>query len=916
MATISGSSGADIITPTVAETAGGVALPGGPATANADSISGLGGDDTIDGGDGNDTIIGGAGADSLVGGTGTNTLSYAGSTVGVAINLLAGTASGGDAEGDVYSGFIRVMGGSGADTLTGDAGANTLEGADGNDVLVGGDGNDVLLGGNGDDTFIGGAGSDLMNGGAGFDVIDYSASAAAVSVNINGTAIWSGGDAAGDRTNVTIIPGMEGVIGSAFGDSIIGNAFTASLLVGGEGNDSLRGSNNADTLNGGAGDDYLLGGNGNDIYIGGAGNDTFQEDSAGGFDIVSYAGSTAGMLALRDNYYTPVTNTFGDGVGDSWGAIEGVQGSAGDDTFVGNASANYFDGAEGADSLVGGAGADTLIGGAGFDVIGYGGTTGILANLATNTFSSGEAEGDSVVGVEGIRAGSGADTLVGNGSDNRLEGGEGNDYLTGGAGADTLVGGAGFDVITYAGSAAVSVDLSTGTFSLGHAAGDQVQEVEGVQGGSGNDTLTGSNGGNLLDGSTGADLLIGLGNNDIYVVDNIDDVVVEAAGGGLDEVRSSITWTLGSNLEYLTLLGSADVNGKGNELDNTIRGNSGANILKGMDGKDRLYGMGGADTMEGGAGNDSYYVSSSDTKLLEDAGGGTDTAYTTVTFTLGAEVEVLVLQDSGDIGGTGNAGANRITGNAGHNLIDGAGGDDVLDGGAGNDSLAGGLGNDNLTGGTGADSMNGGAGNDRYEVDNTEDTVTEAPAEGIDLVRASVSFTLSAAVENLTLLGTGHLSGTGNEDANAITGNAGNNLLVGLGGDDRLTGGDGADTLVGGSGADVLTTGDGADILRFLRAGDGIDFVADYVAASDGIEVSAAGFGGGLTEGLDLSTGNRFIVNTTGKSDAVGHGQFIFESDRGLLWWDADGAGGAAAVSVARFGGLGSLSASEFTVIA
>ncbi|MCA3675939.1 MAG: hypothetical protein INF05_13150 [Methylobacterium sp.] len=141
----------------------------------------------------------------------------------------------------------------------------------------------------------------------------------------------------------------------------------------------------------------------------------------------------------------------------------------------------------------------------------------------------------------------------------------------------------------------------------------------------------------------------------------------------------------------------------------------------------------------------------------------------------------------------------------------GLGGDDILNGGAGDDTLYGGAGNDILSGGAGADMMYGGAGNDTYFVDDIGDKVIEKKGEGIDLVVSTISYTLGANLENLSLSGVADITGTGNSLNNTINGNAGNNTLNGGGGNDKLYGGLGMDTLIGGSGNDMLDGGDGMD---------------------------------------------------------------------------------------------------------
>ena len=197
-----------------------------------------------------------------------------------------------------------------------------------------------------------------------------------------------------------------------------------------------------------------------------------------------------------------------------------------------------------------------------------------------------------------------------------------------------------------------------------------------ITGTAGNDTLNGGSGNDTINGLGGADSMSGGLGNDAYFVDNSGDQVIEAAGGGIDTVNSSITYTLGANVENLTLTGTANRNATGNALDNVLAGNSGSNTLTGL------------------AGNDTYIVTQSNDNVVESSGNGTDTVRASISYTLGNNVEKLVLTGSGSINGTGNSLANSLTGNAGNNTLRGQGGADFLSGGAGNDILTGGSGTD------------------------------------------------------------------------------------------------------------------------------------------------------------------------------------------------------------------------------
>ncbi|UCV05668.1 beta strand repeat-containing protein [Dechloromonas denitrificans] len=342
----------------------------------------------------------------------------------------------------------------------------------------------------------------------------------------------------------------------------------------------------------------------------------------------------------------------------------------------------------------------------------------------------------------------------------------------------------------------LTLNGTTGADTLNGGAGNDT-----LNGQAGNDTLNGAAGNDILNGGTGNDTMVGASGNDTYVVDSATDVVTEALNEGTDLVQTSVTYTLAANVENLTLTGTTAINGTGNALDNVLTGNSANNTLTGGNGNDTLDGGTGNDTMVGGLGDDVYVVNVSTDVVTEAASAGNDTVQSSVTLTLASNVENLVLTGTSAINGTGNTLNNVLTGNSAANT---------------------------LSGGTGADTMIGGAGNDTYVVDSTGDVVTENLNEGTDLVQSSVTTTLSANVENLTLTGTTAINGTGNALDNLLTGNSANNTLTGGDGNDTLDGGTGNDTMVGGLGNDTYVVNVSTDVVT-EAAGAGNDTVQSGV---------------------------------------------------------------------------------------
>ena len=770
------------------------------ATSGNDTLAGTSGNDVIDGLAGNDAISGNGGNDFLRGGTGDDT----------------------------------VSGNTGDDSLYGDAGS---------DILNGGTGNDSLNGGAGRDTFMFSAsfGDDTINDFAvGFDSINLSAlSIADYTALLTATADVSGNAVITLSGNTITLTGVTksqllqsdfvGVnpVGTS-GNDVITGFDTDDTIDGLAGNDVINGGAGADTLVGGTGDDRLIGGTGADAMTGGAGNDTYLVDNVG--DTV-----TEGSVASTDTVISSISFTLGDNIENLELSLSSNTDGTGNslaNRITGNNSDNVLTGNGGTDSLFGLAGDDTLNGGDDFDsLIGGDGVDTVNAG-AGDDWVRGEAGNDILNGDAGN------DKIYGEAGNDTLDGGTGNDILTGGTGDDTYIVDSNADrVIENSSEGTDNVQSSVSQFAL-------VANVENLTltgtsdiNGTGNDLdniVTGNSGANTLIGGSGNDTLIGGAGSDTYIISDSSDTIQEDVGAaGTDTVVSSVTHTLASNIENLTLSQTSNINGSGNADDNTLIGNSGDNTLTGSAGNDQLEGRAGTDTLVGGTGNDTYVITDALDSITENASQGTDTVESHITYTLGSNLENLTLIGSGHINATGNSGDNTITGGAGRNRIDG---------------------------GTGADAMAGAGGDDTYFVDNVSDTVTESGGGGTDTVQSSITFTIGANVENLTLTGSADLDAYGNtgnnvlrgtSGVNYINGNSGDDTLFGYGGNDTVNGGNGADSLYGDAGSDTLNGGAGDDSLRggagrdtfVFSSGFGNDTLYDFTVGFDSIDLSDLNFG-------------------------------------------------------------------------
>jgi Ca2+-binding RTX toxin-like protein len=807
------------------------------------------GADRLDGAGGDDLLIGGAGADALIGGSGSDTVDYTANATAVIVDLLAGTAQGGDADGDTLNTIENLLGTAFADSITGDTSDNRLDG------------------GAGDDWIRGGVGADLLIGGAGVDTADYGNATAGVVFDATGAGM--GGDAAGDR-----LQSIEIVVGSQFGD----------VLAAGVGVLALYGAAGNDTLNGSAGDDLLVGGAGSDSLSGGAGIDTADySDSA-----------SAVLIDLGANL-----GSGGDAEGDSFRGIERLVGSQFVDSLRGDESDNI---------LIGGSGADSLFGGGGFDTIDYSiSGSAVVVDLLAGVGSGGDAHGDVFAQIDAVIGSAFADNLTGDNGDNRLVGGAGADRIVGGAGRDL----ADYGTSAVAVRIDLSTGLGTGGDATGDTLYG-IEDVTGsaeddtLTGDAGANVLSGGAGNDIIDGGAGDDLMIGGAGDDRYTVDSLSDVVVEDLGNGSDRINTTLSsYVLGSNLETLIYTGTDSFTGYGNELTNSFVGSVGSETFFGLDGDDRFFGSAGADTFYGGAGANSADYSKSKTSI-------TINLHTNVNRKGDAEGDVLydVKFVSGSDAGddiTGSHSGETLYGRGGNDLLYGLDGDDTLDGGAGADRMEGGNGNDTyvvdvigdqvieaagggkdlvrttlatytlgdnldglahtgtraftgvgnaldneMFGGAAGDTLIGGDGNDILMgrggadlLDGGEGSDTATYANSTTGVTASLLIGMGyageaqgdryASIENLL--------GSSRDDQ--LTGDDQANRLDGGAGADRLHGGDGDDTIVGGAGNDLIDAGAGMDTVEFSGAiqdygfamEDGAVVVTDLrVGAPDGID--------------------------------------------------------------------------------
>ena len=635
-------------------TDGAESIAGG---AGNDTIDGMGGDDNINGGPGMDLLIGGPGADMISGG-GPNdpgdTVSYENSPMGVTVNLRAGSASGGDADGDELGADIEnVRGSMYDDMLSGSRGDNMMWGLGGNDELFGDKGDDTLSGGMGDDDLDGGDGDDTLEGGYGADTLtggedddraSYASSMMGVTVRLHSRQV-SGGDAEGDEWGdmVTIdytlpdedgdmqeftetVPDIVNLTGSNMADVLAGDSRANDInglggddkiyggpgggddtLRGGMGDDMIFGGHGVDKLHGDAGDDMLVGGPGADEFYGGAGSDMFYADNADTIingwlaDQVDDT-DTANIDESMESQVDPMTvdtvsfARLEDGVTKTLGAggitnVENIIGTDDVDSLTGEDGVpNVINGLDGADTLSGGTGTDPG------DTVSYedsdkGVTVTVDADGSTSP-RGGHAQGDTITNFE---------NATGSNHDDNLNGDEGPNTLKGLAGEDELIGGTGSDIIE-GGAGADELDGGTSTTSAGDNADDGADTEPDTLSYASSDaavhvdlaTLTFS-GGHAQDDEIEVE-------RDAYDPDGPE----QADGTGeMDPVDVATFENITGSMHNDRLTGDHRMNTiMGGDGDDTISGGGAFDVLMGQKGDDSLSGGAGSDHLVGGPGAD------------------------------------------------------------------------------------------------------------------------------------------------------------------------------------------------------------------------------------------------------------------------------------------------------------------------
>lgn len=700
--------------------------------------------------------------------------------------------------------------------------------------------------------------------------------------HLNTASITMPGTGTDGADNLVGTAGADWITGNA-GDDIIAGDAGADILNGNGGNDSLRGDAGIDVLYGGSGDDVLNGGTETDVLIGGF-----------GVDIASYANST---VAVRAFLNAPGSNS-GEGLGDAYNSIEGLEGSAFNDRLGGDSGDNVLRGLAGNDTLMGGAGDDTYeidasngqdtINESVFsteEIVSANGTLNTaLYNfswtyLGTTTISSGATRKAFRLVITRIGSGEEVYRSV-----------DFTDYLFNTSVSNSMA--------LPAASSWVHSRWNTSLGVMRSFAGSQinnqlvVRDIVNTTQDGGYDTLEFGAGIGLSDLTftrpTATDVRITYGSSQYVTLQNQTD-----QNRSVDVL--SLRDGLAANLNFLVLVGeTASAEGDlvvGDSAANTLNGLAGDDVLSGMGGADVLNGGDGNDILEGGAGGDTLNGGSDSVSLGAPIDAANPGSYgDTIRYvrsTAGVTIDLAARTASG-----GHAASDTITqdgayasienvvgsegfgdtlrGDARANRLAGLGGNDTLEGRAGNDMLAGNAGNDILRGGDGDDNITGDDGDDTLEGGNNNDFLSGGA--GIDTMTGD-------AGDDVLIGGDGNDIMHGNADNDTMSGDGGNDQMWGDAGVDEIDGGDGDDTVSGGDGDDRLYGSAGSDQLAGdlgndkLDGGDG----NDTLSGGDGNDTLTGGTGNDSLSGdagddtyiFDASSGSDVIVDSAGTNGIV-----------------------------------------------
>ena len=721
-----------------------------------------------------------------------------------------------------------LVGGAGNDTINGFAGNDTIRGLGGDDSLIGGDGVDSVSGGDGNDTLVGhefaggrepsGPTADTLDGGLGDDVyhVNFGDSIAADPGGLDhvfADTTWTLGEGLENLT----IGGVEADGASAFGNELDNTI-------------SQRGNDHYHTIEGRGGNDVLyaaqramsgggvFGGDGNDTLVGWTGADT--------------------LVGGNGNDVIMGSDVFGGG-----SDFNTVDGGAGNDTLSGSAGSDFNDTFR-FSVAPGTANADTINGfESGIDEIQL--DAAVHANAGVN--------GDFVAGDPRFHAAAGANSA--HDADDRVIFNTSTGQLWYDADG---IGGAGAQLIATVQSGTViatDIEILNGTPPGGGSTINGTSGNDSLVGTPGDDTMNGFGGNDTIDGLGGADQMDGGAGDDLFRVDNTGDVVIEAQNGGVDEVHSTVSYTLPDWVNNLTLVaGSGALTGTGNGIDNVIVGNGANNTLSGLAGNDTLAGGDGNDTIEGGTGNDLLRGDAGDDVLepgwnndTVDGGAGSNDWL----LLRNAQSNVTVNFVSGTVTGGDAAGTARTT----FTNVEGVHSLDI----AFAMHITGNSANNYLRGEQGRDTIIGGGGND-------------------------------------TLYGSAFAP---NADGDELYGGDGNDLISTFGGSAAI--------INGGAGNDSLSSGSGADnyVFDVAPGAANADFVFSFDTGSDTVHLDARVMPALGNAGRFSAADPRFYAAPGAVSGHDADDRVIYNTTNGTLWYDPDGSGalGAQLIATLQNGG-------------